>query len=79
MFIGTDPTDPSSRFVLSSRSAGGQVTIQFPFAIGPDYRLEYSDNLATWLDVATFTLDEIAGTITFTPAQTRRYYRLVAE
>jgi hypothetical protein len=77
LFIGTDPTDRASRFMLSPVATGSTITIGFPAAVGPDYVLEYSDDLENWMEVEEYTTD--IGTITFTPTILRRYYRVVAQ
>ena len=76
-FIGTNPADPGSKFLAIPEQSGETVTIRFPVADGPEYILEYSDDLSTWFEVANYEVD--SDMITFIPAATRRYYRIVAQ
>ena len=76
-FIGTDPTDPASRFLLAPRMAAGNVVLEFPFAPDPDYTLQVSNDLEQWINVEGMTIE--GNTIQFSPTDIRRYYRLIAQ
>ena len=74
--FGTNPNDFSSRpAAVPTRAVNGDVTITWPSVNGVDYRIEKSDDLITWVTLAT-----INGTGSYidttAPAETKRFYRV---
>jgi len=62
---------------VSVNGVTGAVTLAWPSVAGVAYRVENSDNLASWVALQTVTG---VGTWSYTPdpGQMRRYYRVVA-
>lgn len=77
--FGTDPASGGSlpAVTLSVNGVTGAVTLAWPSVAGVAYRVENSDNLASWTALQTVTG---VGTWSYTPepGQMRRYYRVVA-
>ena len=60
----------------SSTSAGGIVTVTWPFAAGYSYQVEVSSDLVGWATIATVTGGSYQDTSS--PITVRRYYRITA-
>lgn len=85
--MGTDPGNPSDALRLT-QNAANPLQMDFPTVAGRYYRVYQSDDtdgqegahLQTWVDSGLPTIpgDGNTGsfTVTVTPAETRRYYRL---
>ena len=77
--FGTNPASGGSlpAVTLSVNGVSGAVTLSWPSVAGVAYRVENSDNLASWVALQTVTG---VGTWSYTPepGTARRYYRVVA-
>ncbi len=82
---GTDPlvNDARPTGLLAPQRAGGTTQLSFDTAEGRLYRLQYSDNLATWQPASPWILGmrerhtvTDAGTGLTPPSSARRFYRL---
>jgi hypothetical protein len=78
---GTNPRSGTSKLTLTATAlAPGKVTLAYTALAGRNYRITYSDSLAsgTWLPLATHVPANADGPVsaTDTPGAPRRFYRL---
>ena len=74
--FGLPANSPGQQPAASASTAGGQVSISWPFAAGRSYRVERSTDLLTWTAAGTVTGGSFVDT--GSPAVPRQYYRIVA-
>ncbi len=63
---GTDPTDAMSRFLATSTTAGGQLSLSFPVVAGKSYRiLSTLDFIEPWTVRQVYPVQTAAGILTW--------------
>ncbi len=84
-WLGTVPVDPANRFAITAAGLvdnGGRPDwrLSFPTAVGPDYQVEFSDDLATWQPLGTMEAGDGAPRSVTDPdapaVHPRRFYRV---
>ena len=78
---GTDPRDPSSRFLATLSTFGGEIKVSFPAVAGKSYRLSSSADLQDpWAVRQTWPIQTTSGIITWqdpdSATLSRRFYHV---